>query len=372
MFNSSTFNSRLFNSPITFGAVSMSGTGNMAVDGERLEGANVFMVGTGNMSVAGQVIRNVKVGFSGTGNMTINGGKLQIATVNMIGVGNMTIQPLKVLFGSVSFLGTGTVQIEALRVRTLDEIIFAGTGDMTVQGVSSYFFVSRDGILKPLGVFVLRDSRYDLLPGTRENTEQIPGRHGEIDFGSEFLPRIIEMEVITSEFDFVQREQIKRELAKHLNPLGRAKSLVFADDIEKTYYVKFAGKIDYTLHPNQVRFTIPFKSSNPFIIGTFIKTHTGSGILTNEGTVETPLVIEITGTVTNPSVTIGGQTLTYTGTLGSSDKLVIDTETMTVKFNGVNALANYSGGFPKLQPGDTEVIAASGGTTVFKWYDRWV
>jgi len=83
-------------------------------------------------------------------------------------------------------------------------------------------------------------------------------------------------------------------------------------------------------------------------------------------------VIEIAGPVTNPSVTVGGQTLSYTGSLAAGDKVVIDTEKMTVTFNGVNALGSYSGGFPKLQPGDTEVTAAAGGTTTWKWRDRWV
>jgi phage-related protein len=123
---------------------------------------------------------------------------------------------------------------------------------------------------------------------------------------------------------------------------------------------------------NWLEFTIPFKACDPFIIGSFEKQHVGSGTLTNEGTFETPVKIEITGPITNPSVTVGGETLIWTGTVGASDRLEIDTEYMTVKFNGSNAIANYSGGFPKLQPGDTTVTAAAGGTTIFRWRDRWV
>lgn len=236
----------------------------------------------------------------------------------------------------------------------------------------TFFLVGLDNVLQPLGVIVMRgESRKDLLPGTRENTDKIPGRHGEIDFGSEFQPRVLELRV-GQNVDPAEREKLKRTLAKWLNPMQGEQPLIFADDLDKTYYVKYAGKIDLDQWPSWLEFTIPFKAGDPFIVGSFEKTHVGSGALTNEGTFETPVVITITGSVTDPSVVVGGETLTYTGSLASNDTLVIDTGKMSVTFNGVNALANYSGGFPKLQPGDTPVTAAAAGTTVFTWRDRWI
>lgn len=110
----------------------------------------------------------------------------------------------------------------------------------------------------------------------------------------------------------------------------------------------------------------------PVWVATSEKSRVGSGALTNEGTVEAPMVITIQGPVINPSVAVGASTLTYTGSLAPGDTLIIDTETITVKFNGVNALANYSGGFPKIAPGGTAVTAAAAGTTTFTWRDRWI
>ena len=83
-------------------------------------------------------------------------------------------------------------------------------------------------------------------------------------------------------------------------------------------------------------------------------------------------MVEIVGLVTNPSVVINGETMTYTGTVTASDKLVIDTERMTVTFNGANAMANYNKVFPKLAVGDNVVTAASGGTTIVRWLNRWL
>lgn len=283
-----------------------------------------------------------------------------------IGAGNESI--LLTANVTVTDCGQGIDVIKPISANL--NISDTGQGVDTPATAKAFFLIGQDGVLHPLGVVVLRDSRQVLLPGTRENTEAIPGRHGEIDFGSEFQPRVMELQVATST-DPDAREQLKRTLAKWLNPLMGAQPLIFSSDIEKTYYVKYAGKIDLTHYPNFLEFTIPFKSSDPFMVGSFERQHIGSGVLTNEGTFEAPVKIEIIGPVTNPSVTIGSSTLTWTGTVGVGNKLEIDTERMTVTFNGVNALANYEGGFPKLQPGGTEVTV-SGGTITFTWRGRWI
>jgi phage-related protein len=64
--------------------------------------------------------------------------------------------------------------------------------------------------------------------------------------------------------------------------------------------------------------------------------------------------------------------MTYTGTIGVNSELVVDTEKLTATLDGQNALPNYNEVFPKLQPGDNTVVAATEGTTIIKWYDRWI
>lgn len=247
-----------------------------------------------------------------------------------------------------------------------------GLGLDTIQQFSIYFYVDPTGTLNPLGIIVLRDSRHEVLPRTREYTEEIPGRHGEIDFGAELEPRVLELHCTTSNFSPEQRGEIKRKLAQYLNPLVGEVSLVFWDEIDKVYWVRYSGQAEFARHyANWLEFTIPLKG-RPFLVRMWEKRHVGSGELENEGTADTPLVIEIQGPVTNPQVTVGSAVLSYTGTLTSADRLVIDTENMTVTFNGQNAIASYSGTFPWLPPGKTQVVAASSGTTTFRWRDRWL
>ena len=81
--------------------------------------------------------------------------------------------------------------------------------------------------------------------------------------------------------------------------------------------------------------------------------------------------IEISGTVTDPTVVIGDDTLSYDGTINAGETLVIDTENMTAELDGENVLHNLTGDLPlMLQPGETAVTADSNVT--FIWREKWV
>lgn len=248
-----------------------------------------------------------------------------------------------------------------------------GFGIDKINIVGAYFVIDSNNILQPLGVLVLKDSRLELLPSTRDITDEIPGMHGEFDFGTEFNSRAFDLHVATDEgYTPLEKAHLQRLFAKYLDPTKGAKTLIFSDDIEKTYVVKYSGKIDITQYPSWFEFTLPFKMSNPFITGSFEKILTGSGTLVNNGTFETSLLIEITGPVTNPSLTVGGHLLSYAGIIPSGQTLVINSNggTGTVKLAGVNAMAGYNGVFPSLPPGSTNVTA--GGNITVRWKDKWL
>lgn len=234
-----------------------------------------------------------------------------------------------------------------------------------------YFVVDSESILQPLGIMVLGDSRKDLLPPTRDMTEEIPGRHGEIDFGTEFKARPLELHVATIEgLSPLEKEELRRKIAMYLNPTIGTKKLVFLDDPDKEYNVKYSGKITPNNQPTWFDFTIPFKMCDPLIYDGNETVLVGSGTLNNNGTYETGIIVEIAGHYTNPSITIGSDTLAYTGTIPEGQKLIIDTDLMTAKLNGTNALANYNGKFPKVKPGQTSVTAGSNVTIKLK--NKWL
>lgn len=241
------------------------------------------------------------------------------------------------------------------------------------------FSVDANNILQPLGVSVTGDSRYTLLPATRENTEEVSGVDGEFDFGCDYESRSLELHCVYEVLAGAAQKAAERTITGYLDAQLGVTALTFADEPGKTYYVRYSGSMDFTSHPTWLEFTIPFKTFNrdgnktdPYIYSSTQNSLTGSGTAVNAGNKATPFTLTITGAVTNPSVTVGGYTMTYTGTINAGSSLVIDTEKLTATLDGVNALANYNGVFPKLAVGNNVVTAAAAGTCVVAWYDRWI
>ncbi len=254
-----------------------------------------------------------------------------------------------------------------------DIMEFVGNGAVAIRShlrrKKYHFLVTLDGILQPLGVKVLRDSHVDIVPSARQNVEEIPGKHGEIDFGTELNKRLIELHVVTDEMTPAEKEDLKRECARQIVS-DVPKTLVFEADMEKAYEVKYAGKIDPSQYPNWMDFVIPFKMSEPFINGSEEKELVGAGTLSNEGTFETGLIIEIVGVASNPTVVIDDVTLAYTGNIDSGQTLVIDTESQTAMIGTTNVLDGYNGEFPLLQPGDANVITDN--IVTIRWRDKYL
>lgn len=276
------------------------------------------------------------------------------------------------VISSVNIAETGLAS-ELVSVASSVLVQDSGIGDdFGVSIAGAFFVIDSENILNPLGVLVEGDSRYDTFPALKEFVEVIPGKHGEISFGNKLGNGLFELNVVSANgMTPEQKEEFKRLCAKYLNPINGSKPLIFGNDIEKTYHVKYAGKIDPTQYADWLKFTIPFKITNPYIIGSFEKKSIGSGTLVNNGNVETGLIIEISGSITNPTITIGDKTITYTGTIATGKTLVIDTENMTAKIDDANVLDNLSDGLPfMLQPGSASVVADN--KVIFTFRERWI
>jgi predicted phage tail component-like protein len=275
----------------------------------------------------------------------------------------------------VSNAGQGEELIQILANKLISE---SGVGTESIIPykfpADSCFVITCEGRLNPLGVIVLRDSRHELMPQTRDNTEEIPGRHGEIDFGSEFRSRLLELHVATDDgLSALQKEQLKRTIAKYLNPVVGTKKMVFLDDMDVEYEVKYSGKIDLTKYTDWMEFTIPFRMNNPLIESTAEHTQTGTGVIINAGTFETPILVEIPGPATSPTVSVGTSVISYTSTIAAGQSLIIDTATQTAKIGSVNAIAQVSGDIDyMLEPGANVSVVPSVSTTVIKWRDKYL
>lgn len=243
-------------------------------------------------------------------------------------------------------------------------------GEPKKYPASKYFLVTTDQILQPLGVRVLGDSREDLMPEAEDISEEIPGRHKELSFGSKLKARPLELHVATPDgLSPLEKKQFQRKCAMYLNPMAGTKKLIYQDDEGIEYEVKYVGKIPLTGHPSWFDFVIPLKLADPFAYDNDPSILIGSGTLINSGTFETGVIVEIQGPDANPSITIGDEVLAYTGTINSDQTLVIDTEKMTAKIGNQNAMGGYNGDFPMIQPGSVNVTAGSNVTIrlINKW-----
>jgi phage-related protein len=229
--------------------------------------------------------------------------------------------------------------------------------------------VANDGAISHISLKVTGESQYELMPPTRDKTEQVFA-DGEVDFGTMLDTGEIRLFCTTADgLTVAEKRALQGEVAGQLNALREYFLLKWECMPDKALLACLVGRAEFIEYADGFDVVIPLKYQ-PLWVSTVEHTAVGSGTITNTGTFEAPFVVEITGDGTSPSVTVGGEVMQYDGTLAAGDKLVIDTGKMTAKVNNVNAMAKYNRVFPKLQVGDTAVVA--GDNTMIKWRDCWI
>lgn len=247
--------------------------------------------------------------------------------------------------------------------------------------MSLALMIRKDGIVDPFGLNWLRTSKFPLIAGTRDGLDEVGGMDGAVDFGSMLGTDDIVLELVSEDgLSPVEIVGLRNTVVGYLNQMRDYGTLSWEADPDKVLSIRLNGKPsrDVTI-PNAFKISIPLLCQ-PLWKGVVeqMKAIEMDGVyqdvLVNAGTIEAPVKVEIRGPCTNPSIVIGLHALTYTGTLTSSDVLVIDTDALTCTFNGVNALANLEGLTPdvKLQPGNTAFSRLGSGTAIFSWSDRFL
>ena len=213
--------------------------------------------------------------------------------------------------------------------------------------------IGTDGSVSPFGGQLLRDGT-DIppLPEYEEYAEEVPGYAGRYHFGQD--PRMREINLA---LNIIKAEASKasflRQLAGWLNPANGEMYLVNSNEPDKRLKVRCLEPPSYKDSYGMLKLSVPLVG-RPYYESVALNTLTGAGSINNKGNVSCPCTI-VFGPGTNPSVTIGGVTVSYTGTIASGCTVTVDTEKQTAYYTtgaGVvtNVLANVSGGFPWLEP----------------------
>ena len=292
-------------------------------------------------------------------------------------IGNGIVYVTKtILKKAIKLTGSAAISMQGLLQKKSQFKRNIGSGNVSITGILKslyfYFLVSINSILQPLGLHILRDSKRDVFPSVKEETEELPGKNGVIHFDSRLGAKALKFNVVSPNDSDSSIDDLQHEYARHLDASKGLRPLVFEQDDRKTYYVKYAGKILPNRYAKWMDFIIPFKMTDPFIHGTYEKEIIGSGTAFNEGNEDTALKIVLLGPLTNPEIIIGNSTLVYSGTIADGSTVVIETESGIAIQNGdTNVLDKITGKLPYLlPPGDTEITASA--QIKFYFRSRWL
>jgi phage-related protein len=235
--------------------------------------------------------------------------------------------------------------------------------------------INADGTVSPFGGVLLKSTAIPVLPDFRRYKEEVPGRAGEIDFGQDPATRAITLSILVVKPE-VDKPAFLRQVASWLNPANDEFLLKDERDMEKQLRVKCVKEVTYADKFNQLIFKIPligrpyYESRVEHSLSSF------PGTATNYGSVDTPVRIKFNEGSIDPSVSINGVAVTYTGTIGAGEYVEVDTELKTArKYSGgsfINVLGNMNGNFPWLSPGSNSVSFSGTGSALISWRDRWL
>lgn len=115
-----------------------------------------------------------------------------------------------------------------------------------------------------LGLIYISDTRTILTDATRY-TVQIPGLHGDVDFGMDTYavkPLDVVLRSVWSDADL--RTQQSR-IAQWIYTAGQYRDLIFADQPDRKYRAKVISKLDCPMDVGFTDFTISFIANPPFV-----------------------------------------------------------------------------------------------------------
>ena len=267
-----------------------------------------------------------------------------------------------------------------------------------------------------------------ILPVLRKRELAIPGRHGTYDFNDNvFNKRIVEVELRYVGTNFNELRTRARTIASWLNAYDGSKNLIFDDETDKWYTAKIYSEIglsnlfrlgeatiifecepfayatlgeydvdyeyddghDYDsglIYPNQ-RTVYDWYFLAPFMNVRHPDSREWCGFawsynphmtsLYNHATIKTPCTITIYGEVENPRIVQEGTTATFTisADMTAGSTMIINSDTMTVTYNGTNYLDKMTGTFIDLEVGSNGFFfygTNPQAEVTFDWSHRWL
>lgn len=242
-------------------------------------------------------------------------------------------------------------------------------------------------------------------PTFQRRTMHIPGRSGEWDFGTEILSKPLSFPLTTNNTDSYEMEQrLENFVAFLFDAYGQPREIkIVYDSLPDKFYMV---KVSDSFSPARVRpfsiFTLPFVAFDPYKYASmnqydpdhdiyygqvqpgdyydnpqsfnWIYERHYSGI-NNYSSLVTDLMIDIQGTVTNPSVTNLNTNQTLTLPDINNGRLVIDGKRFVVIKDGQEILDGSNYNFFHIQPGEVGFLFEGenpDATVTYRWLHKFM
>ncbi|ANY71654.1 hypothetical protein BBD41_03130 [Paenibacillus ihbetae] len=258
--------------------------------------------------------------------------------------------------------------------------------------MSRYAVLTLDGKApQELGMGVFRGSQRPILSSTVDTIVTVPGMHGAYDFGATMGPRQFDLEcAFVAKNSMELQQRVSAFAAFLLGPDGRPRTMpvVFSNDPSKQYMVRYSGDLPIDRVSGLGTFTLPFVAYDPWAYSkestsdllTWDTDYTwdddfawddgysyefrgpGTAEINNLGTLNAEPIIEITGSFSSLSLTVGGVVFTYN--VPMSGTLVLDFRRKTAKIGTQNVLQNTNAQFGKLPLGISNIVVGGSGLNI--------
>ena len=234
----------------------------------------------------------------------------------------------------------------------------------------------KDGKIYPFDLFVNgTDSEIPFMPEVVVETLANGDSDGESVIDTTYKSRNFTISCYSEQgLSATDKNELAQKVLNTLDAMrNEVKTLHFVDGCSK-FPVRINGNIDSTNYAGHLTFTLGFESVSAY---SEKEVELSGDVAINNGIAPCGFKVVIPGEVTNPSVTVNGVKMEYTGEITSNLSLVIDTGkklcyTLDSSGNKVNVKKNYSAKYPLLEKGANTVISESENEFSMTWNEKYL
>lgn len=239
-----------------------------------------------------------------------------------------------------------------------------------VIGHDNYLDTAFDYII-PFDMMIdWKTSSIQIMPQTESSYIEMQGVDGSIAENTIYKNRLFNIVAYSQDGLTIQeKEELKKDIVRILDSTKKEPKQMTFQTADIAFDVKYSGAAEISEGPSFVKISVPFEAT-PYGHPLFDQEVFGSGLLINNGLIETGCINKISSGCVNPSFQMGTIHYSWAGTVPENNTLVIDHESYmcyleTPYGEKINAITQLTGDFQKIPKESSVAITASEHTEAF-------